>query len=278
MSTGGSSRAGIRRGPDRPRSRRALALAAALGLLVVFLGLQDNGRTPKAGARVSVPVAEAATDGRTGPAGREPAGRGPAGPAEVESGSTAARPEIATEPAPAPMAAMPLSASPDLLFDPSSLAEAAPRPPVDVPEMTLRADTIVPSEPVSGEPAGPRFSGEATTGAIDPAGVAAAGAPAEAAKARTPAPRLAGTWAADRSACSRRNSGFLPLVIDGKGARAGTASCRFGRTQQSGNRWAIAATCRSGQETWAANVKLVLDGTRLTWSSERGTEHYQRCR
>jgi hypothetical protein len=90
---------------------------------------------------------------------------------------------------------------------------------------------------------------------------------------------LAGRWAPDRASCSERNrrGAFLPLTLSERGAKAGGASCSFRRTDQQGNRWVVAATCKDGSETWNANVRLVLAGSKLTWSSERGTQTYSRC-
>ena len=243
MSTGGSSRATRLRGRNRPG--RAVALAIVLGMLLIFMGWQDGGRqAPNPGAR-GVPAAGAATESRSGrAAGQE------RGAAEQPLPATPAIPD----PSGAVVAAL-APALPDLLFDPTSLASSAPGAErVDLSEMALRSRTLPP-------PGSDRPPGE----------------PAQPAAAPAPTPRLAGTWVGDRAACRRRNSAYLPLVIDEKGARAGSSSCRFDRTRQTGNRWTIAATCRNGQETWAANVKLILEGTRLTWTSERGTERYQRC-
>jgi hypothetical protein len=91
---------------------------------------------------------------------------------------------------------------------------------------------------------------------------------------------LSGKWAPHPAACSERNkrTAFLPLTIDERGARAGTASCSFRRTDQDGNRWSVNATCTDASETWNAHVRLVLAGSKLTWSSERGTQTYTRCR
>ena len=91
---------------------------------------------------------------------------------------------------------------------------------------------------------------------------------------------IAGKWAAHRAACSERSrnrTAHLPLTIDQRGARAGGASCSFRRTEQNGNRWSVAATCTSDTESWTANVRLVLAGNKLTWSSERGAQTYTRC-
>lgn len=91
---------------------------------------------------------------------------------------------------------------------------------------------------------------------------------------------LTGKWAPHPAACSERNkrTAFLPLVLDERGARAGTASCSFRRTDQDGNRWSVNATCTDATETWNAHVRLVLAGSKLTWSSERGSQTYRRCR
>jgi hypothetical protein len=90
---------------------------------------------------------------------------------------------------------------------------------------------------------------------------------------------LEGKWAANKSACSdgKKRTSHLPLTIDSRGAKAGAASCSFGKTEQSGNRWAIAAQCRQARKSWDANVQLVLSGGQLTWTSERGTQTYTRC-
>ena len=111
-------------------------------------------------------------------------------------------------------------------------------------------------------------------------------APAPAARVTVGAPpslsfrSIAGKWASHPSACSgsaKRRTAHLPLTIDQRGARAGGASCSFRRTAQDGNRWSVAATCTSDSETWDANVRLVLAGNKLTWSSERGAQTYTRC-
>ncbi|NNM70861.1 hypothetical protein [Enterovirga aerilata] len=102
--------------------------------------------------------------------------------------------------------------------------------------------------------------------------------------ASAPAPltfaSVAGRWASHPSACSDRKgrSAYLPLLIDERGAKAGGASCSFRRTAQDGNRWSVTAACADATERWDAHVRLVLAGNRLTWSSERGTQTYTRCR
>ena len=92
---------------------------------------------------------------------------------------------------------------------------------------------------------------------------------------------VAGLWGPTAGACSRseaRRLGMLPMRIDERGARAGGVSCSFRETTvTSSNSWAVVAQCRSGRERWTSNVRLALSGSRLTWSSERGSQGYVRC-
>jgi hypothetical protein len=70
------------------------------------------------------------------------------------------------------------------------------------------------------------------------------------------APKLTGRWAPKLSACSRKDGDYLPLIIDGKGARAGEATCSFRNTQQTGARWKVVAACSSATESWTSKVDL----------------------
>jgi hypothetical protein len=40
----------------------------------------------------------------------------------------------------------------------------------------------------------------------------------------------------------------------------------------------MVATCSDQRSRWTANVRLEIRGDRLTWSSERGSQTYVRCR
>jgi hypothetical protein len=93
-----------------------------------------------------------------------------------------------------------------------------------------------------------------------------------------PTPRtFVGTWAADASACASRPTRLLPAVIDNDGARAGETFCAFKKKTQDGAAWNVVATCSNPRERWTANVRLVVDGERLRWSSQRGSQTYVRC-
>jgi uncharacterized membrane protein len=67
------------------------------------------------------------------------------------------------------------------------------------------------------------------------------------------------------------------MVLDPKRARAGPASCSFSKKTHKGSTWTVAGRCSDGTSSWAATVRLVVNGKRLTWSSERGTQVYRRC-
>src|SRR5215204_1659744 len=91
-------------------------------------------------------------------------------------------------------------------------------------------------------------------------------------------PTYAGMWGADQSACSTRNrKRLLPTMIDTDGARAGETFCRFKKKQETQSGWNMVANCSNGRERWVANVRLKIQGERLTWSSERGSQAYVRC-
>jgi hypothetical protein len=81
-----------------------------------------------------------------------------------------------------------------------------------------------------------------------------------------------GTWAADTASCTS-----FPTVIQLSGAKAGDASCSFGKIQRANAIWTVSATCSDTQERWSARVRLNLSGSKLTWTSQRGSQTYIRC-
>ena len=83
-----------------------------------------------------------------------------------------------------------------------------------------------------------------------------------------------GGWGVDVAEC--RNS---PLTVTARRAENsfGTA-CEFHSTQrESSNVWRLRALCTNSSERWNANIRFTLSGSKLTWSSERGTATYVRC-
>jgi uncharacterized membrane protein len=88
-----------------------------------------------------------------------------------------------------------------------------------------------------------------------------------------------GVWGVDASACSPRlnRGGFLPTVIDSGGASAGETFCNFQRKKRTAQGWDVVASCSNTRDRWTANVRLMLVGEQLIWTSERGSQSYLRC-
>jgi hypothetical protein len=83
-----------------------------------------------------------------------------------------------------------------------------------------------------------------------------------------------GGWGVDVAQC--RES---PLTLTARRAQAFGGTCEFHSTQrESMTMWRLRAACANDSERWNANIRLTLSGSKLTWSSERGTTTYMRCR
>ena len=91
---------------------------------------------------------------------------------------------------------------------------------------------------------------------------------------------IVGVWAPDAGTCSARNfrDGDLPTVISSDGAWAGETFCMFTKKKQTEAGWRLVAKCSSPRERWTANVRLTVNDSRLTWTSERGSQVYTRCK
>ena len=82
-----------------------------------------------------------------------------------------------------------------------------------------------------------------------------------------------GGWGVDAAQCRE-----APLKITARRAEASGAACDFRSTQREGlNVWRLRAQCASNGERWTANIRFTLFGSKLVWSSERGTTSYVRC-
>jgi peptidoglycan hydrolase-like protein with peptidoglycan-binding domain len=82
-----------------------------------------------------------------------------------------------------------------------------------------------------------------------------------------------GRWGVDAAQCRE-----APLKIAARRAEAPGAACDFRSTQREGlNVWRMRAQCASNGERWTANIRFTLSGSKLVWSSERGTTSYVRC-
>ena len=82
-----------------------------------------------------------------------------------------------------------------------------------------------------------------------------------------------GGWGTDLAEC--RDS---PIKITARRVEAFGTACEFRSTErESSNVWRLRAECASKTERWNANIRLTVSTSKLTWSSERGTETYVRC-
>jgi peptidoglycan hydrolase-like protein with peptidoglycan-binding domain len=100
-----------------------------------------------------------------------------------------------------------------------------------------------------------------------------------AAAARSPATgTFVGGWGINADQCRQTLENRSRLSISTHRAEAFSTTCQFNSTQrESANEWRIRATCADEQDRWNANIRLTLAGSRLTWTSERGTVTYLRC-
>jgi uncharacterized membrane protein/peptidoglycan hydrolase-like protein with peptidoglycan-binding domain len=94
-----------------------------------------------------------------------------------------------------------------------------------------------------------------------------------------PSGNFVATWAASASACpsSGSRNGSVATSIRFDGAQAADTACAFENVKRTSGGWSISGTCSNGRERWKTNVRLVVDGNRLTWTSQRGTQNYVRC-
>lgn len=88
-----------------------------------------------------------------------------------------------------------------------------------------------------------------------------------------------GTWGPNSTACSARSrrKGYLQATITEDGARAGRTECRFRNGRRDGLAWATTADCSDRGRRWTSQVRLIVDGDRLTWTSGKGPAFYVRC-
>jgi peptidoglycan hydrolase-like protein with peptidoglycan-binding domain len=100
-----------------------------------------------------------------------------------------------------------------------------------------------------------------------------------AAAVRVPATgTFVGGWGINVDQCRQAPDNRSPLRIDARHAEAFSTTCQFNSTQrESANEWRIRASCADEHGQWSANIRLTLAGSRLTWTSERGTATYLRC-
>jgi hypothetical protein len=86
-----------------------------------------------------------------------------------------------------------------------------------------------------------------------------------------------GGWTDDIGRCQTGRK--TPLVISSRAAKTARGECDFGFVaRETVNQWRVAAICTAAGEFWRAHIALKLVEPNLTWSSERGTTTYVRCK
>ncbi len=142
-----------------------------------------------------------------------------------------------------------------------------PAPPAEAPGQTAMAAAAAPPAP--------------QTAAAAPAVANARPVPAP-----VPAPAVAsaaaeyvGVWGPTPEACGARSRrrGYIPATITQDRARAGRTLCLFHDMRRSGAAWVTAAECSDRGRRWSSQVRLLVEGDRLTWTSSKGTSTYIRC-
>lgn len=156
----------------------------------------------------------------------------------------------------------------------------APKPPG---RRVVTLDALDEAAPAAqGLDTGPPMASQAARSPADPGAQGAIVPPAAPVSSRQagPAnPEYAGIWGPTADACSARSRrrGYIPATITPERARAGRTICNFHDGRRVGNAWVVAAECSDRGRHWSSQVRLVVDGDRLTWSSGRGTAAYVRC-
>ncbi|MBX9932473.1 MAG: peptidase inhibitor family I36 protein [Methylobacterium sp.] len=92
-------------------------------------------------------------------------------------------------------------------------------------------------------------------------------------------PEFVGLWGPTQAACQApsRRKGYIPAKITLTGAKAGRTICSFRDSRRAGNTWTMAADCSDRGRRWLSQVRLTVDGDRLTWASAKGASAYIRC-
>ncbi len=87
-----------------------------------------------------------------------------------------------------------------------------------------------------------------------------------------------GRWALNVDQCQRSQNGSAPITINSRRAETVGSACNFRSVKREGtNSWRIQALCSADGNSWNARIDLKLIGSKLSWSSERGSETYVRC-
>jgi peptidoglycan hydrolase-like protein with peptidoglycan-binding domain len=87
-----------------------------------------------------------------------------------------------------------------------------------------------------------------------------------------------GGWGLDLHQCQEVQNDGAPITISSHRAETVGGACDFRSVKRdAANSWRIQALCSADGTSWKANISLKLSGSKLSWSSQRGTATYVRC-
>ena len=175
----------------------------------------------------------------------------------------------------------------DGLADPSRVEAALPPSPEQAAGNVVVAGAVAPLFMPTAEPnLADGFAqvavqeGASVIAPVPPQAPRSAGTESDGEDRSQPRHSLAGLWAPNRAACDKHaaaRTGWLPMKITERGARAGQTTCSFRRLSGEGSAWTAVAECSGPRGHWVSNVRLGLEAGSLTWSSARGVRRYVRC-
>jgi peptidoglycan hydrolase-like protein with peptidoglycan-binding domain len=88
-----------------------------------------------------------------------------------------------------------------------------------------------------------------------------------------------GGWAQTVADCEESQAGDAPFQITARRAEATDYVCTYAPPQPEGSgSWRIKAACRDSKRSWNSNIKIVVAGDRLSWSTEKGQVSFVRCK
>lgn len=162
----------------------------------------------------------------------------------------------------------------DLPFQTSSV-QSVGEPLIDQPDDLSRQAMSL----AAPEPAGAVAAPDTVTAPASPIVVTQPVVPPATTRSATAGFDYVGTWGPTPDACSApaRRKGYVPATFTPDRAKAGDTICSFRGAHRTGNAWAMAADCGDRDRRWSSQVRIAVNGDRLTWTSAMGTSTYVRC-
>lgn len=167
----------------------------------------------------------------------------------------------------------------DLPFRPLADAEAARRADDPARKVVMLPDLPVGPPPAPAQPAPDEASQSLPQGLAALPATGSSAVPAVPKRGASASADYVGVWGPTPAACGTpsRRRGYLPATITADRARAGRTTCTFHDGHHTGSTWVMAAECSDRGRRWSSQVRLLVEGDRLTWTSNRGAATYIRC-